>query len=51
MARSKAVLTWCFRAVRRNDPALRRFESLKGSQTEQAKSAVPVFFTQKATLA
>ena len=51
MARANAVLTWCFRAIWRNDPALRRIESLKGSQTGRAKAAVPVFFTQKTTLA
>jgi hypothetical protein len=50
MTRSKAVLTWCLRAMRREDPALRRIESLKGCRNDQAKSAIPVFFTQKAAL-
>jgi hypothetical protein len=50
MTRSKTVLAWCFRAVWREDPALRRIRSLKGSGNDQASRAIPVFFIQKATL-
>lgn len=50
MLRSKSVLTWCFRAMWRNDPALRRIESLKGCRNDPAKAAIPVFCTQRAAL-
>ena len=50
MARSKTLLTWCLRAVWREDPALRRIKSLQGCRTARASSAIPVFFTQKARL-
>ena len=50
MARSKTLLTWCLRVVWREDPALRRIKSLKGCRNDRATSAIPVFFTQKATL-
>jgi hypothetical protein len=50
MTRSKAVLTWCFRAMWREDPALQRISSLKGFRTDPARSAIPVFLTQKVTL-
>jgi hypothetical protein len=50
MTRSKSVLTWCLRAVWREDPALRRIERLKSYRTNPVKAAVPVFFTQKVTL-
>lgn len=51
MSGSRAVLTWCFRAMWREDPALRRIERLKGYRTDPAKACVPVFLTQKASLA
>ena len=50
MSGSRAVLTWCFRAMWREDPALRRIERLKSYRTNPVKAAVPVFFTQKVTL-
>lgn len=51
MARSKSVLTWCFRAMWSEDPALRRISSLKSSRNDQVQSGIPVFFTRKARLA
>lgn len=50
MTRSKSMLTWCLRAVWREDPALKRFSDLKGSRDRQSKAAIPVFFAQKATI-
>lgn len=43
MARSRSVLNWCFRAIWREDPALRRFRSLQETRQGPAKPAVPVF--------
>lgn len=48
MARSKLVLTWCFRVMWREDPALQRFQRLEASRKDQARAAVPVFCTQRA---
>ena len=44
----KAILSWCLRAVRREDPTLRRFGMLKGCGAEHPATAVPVFFARKA---
>ena len=51
MTRSISVLTWCFRAVYREDPALRRIDRLKSYRTDPVKTKVPVFLTRKATIA
>lgn len=51
MARSRRVLTWCFRAVWREDPALRRFRSLEANRQAGAAVAVPVFTARKSRLA
>jgi len=51
MTSSISVLTWCFRAVYREDPRLRRIARLKGCLTDPAKANVPVFLTRKATIA
>ena len=48
MIRSKAVLTWCFRAMRREDPALRRFGNLKTTGCDQPAPPFPVFLARKA---
>lgn len=48
MARSKSVLTWCFRAMLREDPALRRIRSLEESRRGFAKPPIPVFAARKA---
>jgi hypothetical protein len=51
MGHSKFVLTWCFRAVWREDPALRRFRSLEASRQGHGKPPVPVFAARKPGLA
>lgn len=51
MRQSRSVLTWCFRAMWRDDPALRRIERLKGYGAEASKATIPVFLIQKVTLA
>jgi hypothetical protein len=51
MARSKSVLTWCFRAMWSEDPALRRISSLKTCRNQKSQSGIPVFFRRKARLA
>lgn len=48
MTGSKAILTWCLRAVQREDLTLQRFGMLKGCGAEHPETAVPVFFTRKA---
>lgn len=50
MARSKSMLTWCFRAMLREDPALRRIRSLEESRRHIAKPPVPVFAARKSSL-
>ena len=49
MIRSKLVLTWYARMLRRGeDPALLRFSNIR---IDQAKAAVPVFYARKARAA
>ncbi len=47
MGRSKYMLSWCFRAVWREDPAFRRFRSLEAGRHVSAKPVVPVFATRR----
>jgi hypothetical protein len=47
MGRSKLVLTWCFRAVWREDPALRRIRSLEACRQGSSRPAVSVFAARK----
>lgn len=51
MARSKSFLTWWFRGMWSEDPALRRISSLKTGRYDQTQPGIPVFFTRKARLA
>jgi hypothetical protein len=50
MARSKIMLTWCFRAVWREDPALRRIRSLESCRQGSGTTAVPVSAARKPQL-
>ncbi len=50
MARSKYMLSWCFRAVWREDPTLRRISSLEAYRQGPAKPPVPVFAARKRRL-
>lgn len=50
MTGSKAILNWCLRAMRREDPMLRRIGMLKVGGSDRSGTAVPVFFARKARL-
>lgn len=45
-----AMLGWYLRAMRREDPMLRRISMLKGCGAERPVTAVPVFFARKTSL-
>lgn len=47
MIRSRLVFTWYTRFMRREDAALRRFDSLR---VDLPKAPVPVFYARKADL-
>lgn len=49
MSRAKSLLSWFDRVMSREDPTLRRFETLRGAQTDHANPVVPVFFRRRAT--
>lgn len=46
MRRSKSMLTWLYRVVRSEDPALRRIDKLRAYRNTGSSPAVPVFFRQ-----
>ncbi len=46
MRRSKSMLTWLYRVVRSEDPALRRIDKLRASRNTGPSPAIPVFFRQ-----
>jgi hypothetical protein len=47
MNRARSLFSWFDRVMSREDPTLRRFETLRGARTSEANPVVPVFFRRR----